>query len=105
MLTHMTADLPPETLLGAAIVGALLIQLCRRVIRGSLARGVRHHNLMVEAAHLRLEQARRIRGLQSGAADVRVRPTPRGGDTAGLTAYGDVEILEDEPGEKAAAPR
>ncbi len=102
MLTHMTADLPPETLLGAAIVGALLIQLCRRVISRSLARGVRRHNLMVEAAHLRLRQASRIRALESGAADVRVRQTRRGLDMAGSTAYGDVEILEDEPGTKAA---
>ncbi len=101
----MTADLPPETLLGAAIVGALLIQLCRRVIRGSVARGVRRHNLMVEAAHLRLGQARRTRALESGAADARVRRTRRGRDRAGSTAYGDVEILEDEPREKAAATR
>ena len=103
MLTHMIADLPPETLLGATIVGALLIQLCRRVIRGSVARGVRRHNLMVEAAHLRLRQASRIRALQSGAADVRVRPTRRGRDRAGSTAYGAVEILEDEPAKKSAA--
>ena len=101
----MTADLPPETLLGAAIVGALLIQVCRRVISRSLARGVRRHNLMVEAAHLRLRQASRIRALQSGAADVRVRPTRRGRDRPGSTAYGAVEILEDEPREKAAATR
>lgn len=101
----MTADLPPETLLGAAIVGALLIQVCRRVISRSLARGVRRHNLMVHAAHLRLQQARRMRALQSGAADVRVRPTRRGRDRAGSTVYGEVEILEDEPREKAAATR
>ncbi len=105
MLTHMTAGLPPETLLGAAIVGALLIQACRRVISQSLARGVRRHNLMVEAAHLRLQQERRMRALQSGAADVRVRPTHRGRDKVGSRAYGAAEILEDEPGEKAAAPR
>ncbi len=101
----MTADLPPETLLGAAIVGALLVQLCRRVISRSLARGVRRHNLMVQAAHLRLQQARRTRALQSGAADVRVRPTRRGLDMADSTVYGEVEILEDEPREKAAATR
>ncbi len=99
----MTADLPPETLLGVAIVGALLIQMCRRVISRSLARGVRHHNLMVEAAHLRLRQEGRIRALQSGAGDVRVRPTRRGRDRAGSTAYGDVQILEDEPAKKSAA--
>ncbi len=98
----MTADLPPETLLGAAIVGALLIQLCRRVISRSLARGVRRHNLMVAAAHVRLRQARRVRALESGAADVRVRPTRRGRDRGGLRAYGAVEILEDKPGKKAA---
>ncbi len=105
MLTHMTADLPPETLLGAAIVGALLIQACRRVISRSLARGVRRHDLLVEAAHLRLQQERRMRALQSGAADVQVRPTRPGRDRAGSRAYGAVEILEDEPGEKAAATR
>ena len=98
----MTADLPPETLLGVAIVGALLIQMCLRVMSRSLARGVRRHNLLVEAAHLRLRQESRLRGLQPGAADVRVRQTRRGLDMAGSTAYGDVEILEDEPGKKAA---
>ncbi len=98
----MTADLPPETLLGVAIVGALLIQMCLRVMSGSVARGVRRHNLMVGAAQLRLQQESRLRGLQSGAADVRGRPTRRGRDRAGSTAYGDVEILEDEPGKKAA---
>ncbi len=101
----MTADLPPETLLGAAIAGALLIQVCRRVISRSLARGVRRHNLMVEAGHLRLRQASRIRSLQSGAADVRVRPTRLGRDMADSTLYGEVEILEDEAREKAAATR
>ncbi|MHC4447305.1 MAG: hypothetical protein ACYSXF_05930 [Planctomycetota bacterium] len=99
----MTADLPPETLLGAALVGALLVQVCLRVITRSLARGVRRHNLAVEAAHLRQRQAGRIQVRQSGVDDVRVRQTRRGRHRALPTAYGDVEILEDEPAEKKAA--
>ncbi len=98
----MTADLPPETLLGVAIVGALLVRMCLRVVSRSVARGVRRHNLMVEAAHLRLRQASRIEALESGADDVRVRQTLRGRDTAASTAYGDVEILEGEPAQKNA---